>query len=175
MRELATALIVVVVGCASVPARAFDPPTQSSSPVPAKVESLAWLAGCWTLEGGEPGAGEVWMPPAAGTLVGVSRSVRNGRTVGWELMRIQETAAGSLEFVAQPSQQQGGSFPLVHAGVREVRFENPGHDFPQRVLYRLDDQGMLQARIEGRHEGKEIAIDFPMRQVPCGAASKSSD
>ena len=46
-------------------------------------------------------------------------------------------------------------------------FENPTHDFPQRVIYRLDDAGVLRARIEGLVAGKPRAEDFPMRRVRC--------
>ena len=32
-------------------------------------------------------------------------------------------------------------------------FENAAHDFPQRVLYWLDDAGSLHARVEGHAGG----------------------
>lgn len=151
-------------------------PTPTAAPTPAsKVEALGWLAGCWAVVDGERGTGEVWMAPAGGTLVGVSRTVRDGRTVGWELMRIRETEAGGLELVAQPSRQEGGTFPLVRLGAHEAIFENPQHDFPQRILYRLGDDGVLRARIEGRIDGRidgrELAVDFPMRRSPCESSA----
>jgi hypothetical protein len=154
----------LLLALASPPSPQVTPPAPTGAP---KVEALAWLAGCWALIDAEPGSGEVWMAPAAGTLVGVSRSVKDGRTVGWELMRIRETESGGLEFVAQPSGLEGGAFPLVRLGPREAVFENLRHDFPQRILYRLDDDGVLRARIEGHEKGEERGIDFPMRRTPC--------
>lgn len=161
MSWLALPLLAVLAAPPAAPA------TTPAAVVAGKVEALGWLAGCWAVVDAEPGTGEVWMPPAAGTLVGVSRTVRGGRTVGWELMRIHETAAGGLELVAQPSQQEGGAFPLVRLGEQEAIFENPRHDFPQRILYRLGEDGLLRARIEGRIDGKELAVDFPMRRASC--------
>jgi hypothetical protein len=48
-----------------------------------------------------------------------------------------------------------------------VVFENPRHDFPQRVAYRLDPDGVLQARIEGQRGEETAVVQFPMRRVRC--------
>ena len=45
-------------------------------------------------------------------------------------------------------------------------FENPKHDFPQRIRYRLKGD-TLHARIEGTINGKERAIDFPYQRASC--------
>jgi Domain of unknown function (DUF6265) len=131
------------------------------------VSDLGWLAGCWASRDGEPGSQEQWMAPAGGTLLGMSRTVKNGRTVAWEFLQIRESEGG-LAFVAKPSGQEEATFPLLRAGERELVFENPAHDFPQRVLYRLDEKGGLRARIEGVRNGSPLGIDFPMDRVDCG-------
>jgi hypothetical protein len=133
------------------------------------VESLAWLAGCWASLDGEPGSGEQWTAPAGGTLLGMSRTVAGGRTVAHEFLQIREVSPGKLAYVAQPSGQAATVFALLRSGPREVVFENPDHDFPQRILYRLDGEGVLRARIEGVGGGKLQGVDFPMRRVACAA------
>jgi hypothetical protein len=35
-----------------------------------------------------------------------------------------------------------------------VVFENPAHDFPQRVIYHLKDDGTMVASIEGLQDGQ---------------------
>jgi len=72
-----------------------------------------------------------------------------------------------LAFIANPSGQAQATFPVKSLGEREVVFENPTHDFPQRVIYRLEAAGVLRARIEGTIDGKPRAEDFPMRRVRC--------
>ena len=57
---------------------------------------------------------------------------------------------------------------MIQSSATEVIFENPEHDFPQRVIYRLQPDGLLVGRIEGISKGKPRAIDFPMKRVPCG-------
>lgn len=53
-----------------------------------RLERVAWLAGCWEFEGSTTVVEEQWMRPRGGTMLGMSRTVRDGRTVGWELVRI---------------------------------------------------------------------------------------
>ena len=130
------------------------------------VQDLAWISGCWASVDGEPGSGEMWTLPAGGTLLGVSRTVKAGKTVAHEFMQIRETGPGQIAFIALPSGQKEASFPLVRLSGQEVVFENPQHDFPQRVIYRRDGD-LLTGRIEGSQGGETKAIDFPMRSRPC--------
>ncbi len=134
---------------------------------PASVKTLAWLAGCWANVGGEDGSGEQWTKPAGKTLFGINRTVRNAETVAFEFMQIRETGTGKMEFIAKPSGQTGATFLMVQLTDREVVFENPEHDFPQRIIYRLDDDGNLKGRIEGKVDGEIKSADFPMRPVDC--------
>jgi hypothetical protein len=131
------------------------------------VDQLAWLAGCWASERGEAGSGEQWMAPAGGTMLGVSRTVRGARTVEHEFMQIRTGADGKLVFIALPSGQRETSFPLASIGEREVVFENPQHDFPTRVSYRLQADDRLVARIEGQRDGKPRGIDFSFKRIAC--------
>jgi Domain of unknown function (DUF6265) len=142
----------------------------------AGIEGLAWLGGCWRAEGGEAGSGEHWLPLAGHTLMGVSRTVRQGRTVDFEFMQVRQLADGSVVFAAQPRGRTETLFTLRPGALREAVFENLAHDFPQRVIYRLEDGGRLRARVEGERDGRLRGIDFPLQRVPCealaGAAHK---
>jgi hypothetical protein len=131
------------------------------------VTAFAWLAGCWASVAGEFGTGEVWTTPAGGTMLGVSRTVRDGKTVEYEFMQIREIAPGQLAFVAHPSGQAQAAFPLVRSGPGELVFEAPAHDFPQRVIYRLVEPDRLHARVEGTLKGKDRGVDFHMKRADC--------
>ncbi len=131
------------------------------------VQNVAWLAGCWASVGGEAGSGEQWTVPAGRTLLGVSRTVQNSKTVAYEFLQIRETDAGEIEYIAKPSGQTEATFLMVRLSEREAVFENPGHDFPQRIIYRLKADGNLEASIEGEVKGEVRTVDFPMKRVDC--------
>ena len=107
------------------------------------------------------------MAPAGGTMLGMNRTVRDAKTVAFEFMRIVEQDEGGLVFVASPSGQSTASFAMLSLNDREVIFENPDHDFPQRIIYRLISDEDLLGRIEGTINGTERAVDFPMKKTDC--------
>ena len=107
------------------------------------------------------------MRPAGSNLLGMSHTVVDGKTREFEFMRIVQEDNGDIFFVATPSGQKEARFKLINASDREVRFENPEHDFPQRIIYRRDGESLV-GRIEGTSKGKERAIDFPLKRVACG-------
>ena len=100
-------------------------------------------------------------------MLGISRTVADGKTVEFEFMQIRQEASGEIRFIAKPSGQPETTFKLIKGSAREVIFENPQHDFPQRVIYRLQSDGSLVGRIEGVSKGKEKAVDFPMSRERC--------
>lgn len=133
----------------------------------ASVSDLAWMTGCWQSVGGEEGSVEIWMAPAGGIMLGMNRSMRDGKASGYEFMRIIEKADGSLVFVASPSGQDSATFTVADLGSGNVVFENSAHDFPQRIIYRLISDDHLLGRIEGSIDGETRAIDFPMSRTSC--------
>ena len=131
------------------------------------INDLAWLKGCWISNRNDRAITEHWLKPAGGTMLGISRTVADGKTVEFEFMQIRAEANGEIRFIAKPSGQPEATFKLIKGSAREVIFENPRHDFPQRVIYRLQSDGSLLGRIEGVSKGKEKAVDFPMSREQC--------
>lgn len=126
-------------------------------------EALDWLAGHWC--GGEGGERleEHWLAPAGGELLGVSRTVRGGRTSGFEFLRIA-AVDGVPTYLAQPGGRPATAFARSAGGERWVRFENPRHDFPTRIEYRRDGDA-LHAEIAGPGDsGQEQVIGFDYRR-----------
>lgn len=128
---------------------------------------VAWLAGCWSAQGREAGSVEQWMTPAGGVMLGMARTVRNGRAVEFEFMQIRADAEGRLRFIAQPQGRPPTEFGLLRQAEDEAVFENAAHDFPQRVLYRREAADRLVARIEGLRNGQLRGIDFAMQRTAC--------
>lgn len=137
------------------------------------VAGMRWMAGCWDYVGAEPGSGEQWMTPAGGSMLGMSRTVKNGKTVAFEFLRIALDDEGTPALFAIPSGQAATTFTLLRQSDNEVAFENPSHDFPQRVIYRLTPGPTLIGRIEGTASGKARSVDFPMKKVDCETGDSS--
>lgn len=131
------------------------------------IAQLSWMAGCWKAPDAEPGSGEYWSPPAGGSMLGTSRTIRKGKLVEFEFMQLRTLEDGTLAFIAQPSGAAPTTFKLKLLDSTGVTFENPGHDFPQRVFYSRETSGRMSARIEGVAEGSTQSIQFPLVRVDC--------
>ena len=131
------------------------------------IENLSWLSGCWTNPKGEAGSGEYWQPLAGETMLGIGRTVRNGKTVQYEYLRLHTDEQDRVVYTATPSRQRETAFVATQVTDRAAVFENPTHDFPQKITYtREGDEGML-VRIEGPRQGQSRAIDFRFSRVLC--------
>jgi len=128
---------------------------------------LSWLVGCWASDGAESGSGEHWTSVAGKGLLGISNTIRQGKTVESERMEIGYLPDGKLAFTAHPSGQASAVFTLLRITETEAVFENVEHDFPQRVAYAKDGESKLRARIEGTQDGTLRVIEFPMTRTSC--------
>lgn len=129
-------------------------------PQPA-LEDLDWLAGDRVSRSVTTEVQEVWIGPGAGVLLGMSLTTRlDGGRGQFEHMRIATLPDGRLAFIAMPSGQPEAVFPLKSYENRRAVFEDPAHDFPQRVIYWDKGDGVVGARIEGKINGRSQAMEW---------------
>ncbi|MEM7480574.1 MAG: DUF6265 family protein [Acidobacteriota bacterium] len=144
---------------------------EEAAETPHRIAELAFMAGCWE---GELGGGtilkETHTAPNGGVMLGNSQVVSEGETQFFEFIRIHETEDG-VSYQPFPGSKQSVEFPLVEVSDSHVVFENPDHDYPQRVSYRLSES-TLTARIE-KVDGTK-AQTFTLQAVPCGGESHLS-
>jgi hypothetical protein len=132
----------------------------------ANVADLSWLAGHWLECSAKGEAAETWTDDRGDVMLGLSKSVRNGKT-SWELSRIDKIA-GDITFFASPKGQQPTAFSAVSITPGKVVFEKPDHDFPQRVIYSREGN-RLTGRIEGVIGGTERSVEWHYRRAALNA------
>lgn len=162
-RFIIRGIVAMLIAVAAVPA-GFAAPVPGVTTPAWDLSRLSWLAGVWT--GTQDGVEmeEVWLPPKGGALLGMHRDVRDGRMVSWEFFRIATTESGTFYFTS-PRSAPPTLFRLVEMDGRRAVFENKEHDFPQRILYWLDEAGALHARIEGPQGGKTVSEEWTWTKV----------
>jgi hypothetical protein len=111
---------------------------------------------------------ENWTDAIGGVMFGVGRTVRDGRVLEFEFVRIESSPRG-LVYVAQPKGAPPTEFRLTRNEPNSVRFENPAHDFPQVVRYWMNGPDTLHAEVSATREGKVTAIRFAYLRAPCPA------
>jgi hypothetical protein len=123
---------------------------------------LAWLSGHWATASGESWTEEYWTAPRAGIMIGLSRAGR-GETLGdWEFLRLEAGEDGVPVYWASPRGRTPVGFRLVRADGANAVFENPSHDFPQRIAYRRSGE-TLTATISTIDGGNPMSWTFQRR------------
>jgi hypothetical protein len=110
---------------------------------PAAVGDLGWMSGQWRTEEGGRWTEESWSAPRGGVMLGYSRSGSGDRLREFEFLRIQAGADGVPAYVAQPGGRPPVAFRLTAHEGSSATFENPAHDFPQRIVYRRSGDSMV--------------------------------
>lgn len=157
---------IVRIGALAALATALAAPVGAQERAVPDVQRAAWIAGCWELRSGARITHEQWMSPAGGAMLGMSRTTVRDTLREWEHLYLGPVAGGVV-YVARPSRQAETAFAAVTLSDTLLLFENPAHDFPQRIIYRPRGTDSLVARIEGMRGGQLRGVDFPMRRVAC--------
>ena len=124
-----------------------------------------WMAGSWCSLKGETRTEELWLAPAGGLMLGMSRSVNTRRTE-FEHLRI-EWREGALVYLAQPQGRPAVAFRESRREPQALTFGNPDHDFPKTIRYWREGPRLL-AEIAGPAgpQGAERAIRFDYGPCP---------
>lgn len=132
-----------------------------------KSDALKCLLGTWRITTPNGHMVEHWLVKDDSTLVGSNVFVKNGKdTIPQESIEIK-LRNGDWYYVPTVTNQNKGQaveFKFIFQRGTEFISENPAHDFPQRISYRLIGQ-QLYASIEGRRNGKFGKQNFDFMKV----------
>ena len=141
-----------------------DRPATSVSP---SLSAISFMTGCWT--GPSPNGATIeehYSAASENMMIGMTRYVRNGRVVDFEFTTVERTDS-TFVMTPRPKGVKSDAFPLKDVADGRATWENLGHDFPQRIIYRRGGDGSLIARIEGTTSVGERHVEWTMR--PCGS------
>ena len=172
MNTIRTLATVAALHAAAAFAQTPAPPPEVTQLDTKSVSALSWLYGCWGGKVNQRDFREQWMPLRGNTMLGIGSTEYQDKLSSYEYLRIEGRPDGVF-YVALPSEQKEAAFKLVSA-VKDERdnattftFENPQHDFPQRIIYRRGTEGWLYATIEGKLKGEDRQITYPFRRIDC--------
>jgi len=155
---IATVTLVALLALAALAAPAQRP----------ALADLAWLEGEWTRATSSGTAIERWRSVSGAGLVGEGAFQRGdgGAEIQTEALLLVEMG-GEIFYVAKPRENPYPvAFRLASLENGTAVFENPTHDFPQRIIYRRSGPDALTAAIEGPGDGgqpQRIEFSFVRR------------
>lgn len=128
-----------------------------------KLSQLSWMDGGWKMNMPDGTLNERWRTMSDTEMVGSSELVsEKGDTMFSEKIRIV-LRDNSLWYIPVVSNQNDGKevlFKEKSVSPTEIIFENPAHDYPQRIIYNKKSATEMHARIEGNVSGLAKGEDF---------------
>ncbi|MDX1455301.1 MAG: DUF6265 family protein [Gammaproteobacteria bacterium] len=131
--------------------------------------AFAFMQGCWSGDAGEQGLriDEYYGAPQGGLLLGQVMHTDARQVVFFEFLRIEATADGIWLTPWPMGRLAETRFKLMLLQDDRAVFENPAHDFPQRIEYRLLPGNSLLTRIAGERDGEARVEEYQTRRTAC--------
>ncbi len=131
------------------------------------LEKASWLIGKWQNRSAEGILHEIWEKKNDSTFIGSSFFVVGNDTVSSESISLEERGKDLFYIPTVKNQNDGKSiiFTLTSLTTNQLVFENPTHDFPQKITYTQVTSNSLVAVISGVVNGKENSQNFPMSRT----------
>jgi hypothetical protein len=135
--------------------------------MPQEANGVKALQGTWGMITSKGFLYEEWAPSPTVILAGKSYRLNGQDSVILESLQIARRADGIYYESLVTGQNQGRTvgFKLVLSEAGQFQFENPQHDYPQRIIYRFVSADSVVARIEGTQDGKTRGSDFYYKRI----------
>lgn len=129
------------------------------------IKRLHILAGMWE---GIQGSGvyhEEWSVESDGSLKGRAYLLKMGEIKNPESLKIEQENE-HVFYVAEVAHNSAPvKFRLTDSSDNLFVFENPDHDFPQKITYDLTETDHLTAVIEAVNDGKLKKVEFRLKKT----------
>jgi hypothetical protein len=129
-----------------------------------EIEKVSWLLGSWENKSEEGTLSEIWEKKNDSTLVGESYFIREKDTLHSERIEVKQKGEDLLYIPTVKGQNNDKpiTFKLTLATENEFTFENPAHDYPQKIVYKMVNTNSLVTTISGKQQGKNSSESYPM-------------
>lgn len=125
-----------------------------------------WFLGRWENNSSEGNLSETWQKENDSTFQGASYFVIGKDTVFAESVKLWQKGNQLIYEVTVPG--QNGSrpveFAMTSSNGKQIVFENPQHDFPNKITYTKVANDSLVAEISGNKNGKPSSETFRMKK-----------
>ncbi len=131
------------------------------------IKDAEWMIGAWSKVSEEGCAFEIWTRQNDSALAGRSFFVSGKDTTLSETIILMQSGKQVYLIPTVIGQNDGQAvrFTLTKNANQQLDFENPAHNFPQKISYRKINNDSLCAEISGTEKGQQQAMQFPMGRV----------
>lgn len=132
-----------------------------------KIKAANWLLGNWENNSADGNLSETWKKINDSTFQAQSYFIKENDTLHFESITLQQKGE-ELTYTATVQGQNNDkpvSFKLTTSTEKQLVFENPKHDYPQKISYNQITTDSLVAKISGIQQGKPSSEQYSMKKT----------
>lgn len=133
-----------------------------------ELEKANWMLGEWEKTDSLGKLREIWERLDDSTFVGLSYYIQNEKdTLHNEQVELMQNGDHLIYTATIKGENNDSPIPFQMTKDEDslLVFENPKHEYPQKIQYKLMKNGSLVATISGKQNGKNSAENYPMNKV----------
>ncbi|WP_269222147.1 DUF6265 family protein [Flavobacterium sp. IMCC34518] len=132
-----------------------------------KIKSANWLLGKWETKTADGTLSESWKQLNDSTFQGESFFIKNKDTLHLETIKLQQKREELFYYAKVKGQDNDKPVPfkMTIATEKQLVFENPKHDYPQKINYNQITKDSMIAEISGVQLGKPTSEKFGMKKI----------
>lgn len=155
MKKLILSMAVIsIIACQNKSEKNFD-----------QLEKMHWLVGEWENKMPEGNLTETWTKANDSTYNAITLFVKDKDTLHHETVVLTQKGETLLYIPTVKGQNDDKpvEFKMTNSEKEsEFIFENPAHDYPQKIVYKKVNDANLVATISGKQQGKFSSESYPM-------------
>lgn len=131
-----------------------------------QIKSANWLLGKWSAKIADGDLSESWKQLNDSTFQAESFFIKDKDTLHFESITLQQKGEDLFYNATVKGQNENKTvaFKLTTKTDKQLVFENPKHDYPQKITYTLVSKDSLVASISGVQLGKPSSEKFGMKR-----------
>ncbi len=132
-----------------------------------KIVGNDWLLGQWENKSDEGNLLEIWEKKNDSIYVGESYFIKGKDTLHSEKIELQQKGENLLYVSTIKGQNNDKPVTFIHNDTieKQLVFENPKHDFPQKIAYSKITKDSIVIQISGIQQGKPSSERFSMKKT----------
>lgn len=130
------------------------------------INKMTWLEGIWENKTPDGTLTETWTKVNDSTYNGKTLFIKEKDTIHNEEIVLSQK--GEMLYytptVTGQNNDEPIEFKMTNSTENEFVFENPKHDYPQKIVYKKLNSTNLVATISGKQLGKASSESYPMKK-----------
>jgi hypothetical protein len=133
-----------------------------------ELEKANWMLGEWEKTDSLGTLKEIWERLDDSTFIGLSYYIQNEKdTLHNEQVEMMQDGEHLIYTTTIKGENNDSPIPFQMTTDEDslLVFENPKHNFPQKIEYKLAKNNVLTAKISGKLKGKATSQSYPLKRI----------